>query len=331
MMVNNSAQMAAAHQQQTEKKDKDDREAAKRRAKKPTDKNIPEGVENIIIGEGVQQYRSMREMERKLDAIMMRKRLDFQDARAQTSERTGRLRVWISNTVENQPWQGKDLDENAFDFNSGMEPTYKVKIEGRLLDDSELDGIADDDEDDGGGCTNEQLELGTVAMERDGQGATAKKLRASVLPRRKLSWFFKSITVEYDRTKTLQPDGTTSIEWKKPPVSPGSVELPATSDFDSLEFERKSDENINCTISFYRDESPERHALSKDLADLVDMEEGTREAIVTGIWEYIKALGLQQDEEKRIIQCDDRLRAVSLPHQALDPVNMALPDFQRRR
>jgi SWI/SNF-related matrix-associated actin-dependent regulator of chromatin subfamily D len=55
-------------------------ELAKRRSRKPTDKNIPEGVEDCIIGDGVQRYRELREVERKLDAAMMRKRLDLADA-----------------------------------------------------------------------------------------------------------------------------------------------------------------------------------------------------------------------------------------------------------
>lgn len=50
------------------------------RSLKPTDKNIPEGVEECIIGDGVQRYRDLRELERKLDSTMMRKRLDVQDA-----------------------------------------------------------------------------------------------------------------------------------------------------------------------------------------------------------------------------------------------------------
>lgn len=54
---------------------------AKRRSRKPTDKNIPDGVEECIIGDGVQRYRDLREVERRLDATMMRKRLDIQSVR----------------------------------------------------------------------------------------------------------------------------------------------------------------------------------------------------------------------------------------------------------
>jgi SWI/SNF-related matrix-associated actin-dependent regulator of chromatin subfamily D len=53
---------------------------AKLRSRKPTDKNIPDGVEDCIIGDGVQRYRDLREVERRLDATMVRKRLDIQDA-----------------------------------------------------------------------------------------------------------------------------------------------------------------------------------------------------------------------------------------------------------
>lgn len=59
---------------------------AKRRSRKPTDKNIPEGVEDCIIGDGVQRYRDLRDIERRLDATMMRKRLDIQSVRDGSSK-----------------------------------------------------------------------------------------------------------------------------------------------------------------------------------------------------------------------------------------------------
>jgi SWI/SNF-related matrix-associated actin-dependent regulator of chromatin subfamily D len=55
-------------------------ELAKRRSRKPTDRNLPDGVEECIIGDGVERYKALRDIERRLDATMMRKRLDIQDA-----------------------------------------------------------------------------------------------------------------------------------------------------------------------------------------------------------------------------------------------------------
>lgn len=69
------AQMQAQQQAQLQASDR-----AKIRSRKPTDKNIPDGVEDCIIGDGVRNYKELREVERRLDATMMRKRLDIQDA-----------------------------------------------------------------------------------------------------------------------------------------------------------------------------------------------------------------------------------------------------------
>ena len=287
-------------------------DAARRRAHKPTDKNIPEGVEDLVIGDGVQQYKRLREVERKLDAVMMRKRLDIQDSAQHSAKRYKTLQIWISNTVENQPWQARTLETDMFDFNTGVEATYKVKIEGRLLDDDDLDDATDygsDDEDDGNATHHKDNE---DSMDQDDEPSPPpQRIKlATMHTRTRLSHFFKAITVDFDRGKNLQPDAVTQIEWRKPLIQPNS-HLRPEADFDCLEFERKGDENINCTFNFYRDEIPERFRLSKELGDLLDTEEEDRAAIIVGIWEYIKAMNLQQDEEKRLIQCDDRLRAVS--------------------
>lgn len=304
--VSHSKQQANQLQIQQHEQLKNDFEKesrAKRRSEKPTDKHIPDGIEDLIVGDGVQQYKQLREVERRLDAVMMRKRLDQQDPLHNAVKRFSTLRIWISNTVENQPWQGSQIDENAFDFTMGVEATYRVKIEGRLIEEDDEDDQSDKDSDD-----EEQL-----PAEKDGKGTTtipSKKLLGS-RQRSKLSHFFKAITVDFDRNKNLQPDGITQVEWKKPQQASGNPTLPNAADFDCLEFERKSDENINCTVNLYRDEVPERYQLSKELAAVLDTKEDDRASVIMGIWEYIKAMGIAQDDDKRMIQCDDRLKAVS--------------------
>lgn len=316
----------AARQQQERVQDE-----ARRRASKPTDKSMPEGVDELIVGDGVAQYRKIRDVERRLDSVMMRKRLDMQDKYiadqmpggtfSSSGGRTKRMKIWISNTVENQPWQGGGMDESAFDFTMGTEASYKVKIQGQLMDDEDLEDAEESESNDqvaGGKAAGEKQKDGEDAMdtEPDGQDAASKPSKPPQPSRpsqqkTKLSHFFKSITVDFDRNKNLQPQGMTQVEWKKPPMQPNTPILPPAADFDSLEFERKSDENINCTINLYRDESPERYLLDKPLSELLDTTEDDRTSIVMGIWEYIKAMGLQQSDEKRQIHCDNRLRAVS--------------------
>jgi len=286
-------------------------DAAKRRATKPTDKTMPEGVDQLIIGGGVNQYKKLREMEKRLDAVMMRKRLDLQGPLHNPTRKYSKIRIWISNTVANQPWQESSLDDDAFDFNTGIEATYKVKIEGRLLED-------EDDIEEDSGDEEQERKAKEDAMDHDAQKSPKSNIAKAdheppLRKRTKMSHYFKAITIDFDRNKHLQPDGTTQIEWKKPAVTPASPVLPPAAEFDSLEFERKSDENINCTINFYTDETPERFLLSRELSDLLDRTEADRPSILMGIWDYIKAMGLQQDEEKRLIQCDERLKAVSPP------------------
>ena len=281
-----------------------DTDPASRKSRQPTDRNMPDGVEQLIVGDGVQQYQRLRDLERRLDAIMMRKRLDMQDPMHQYSKRYRTLRISISNTVENQPWQGQTLDENTFDFNTGEEATYRVKIEGKLLDDDEDEGSEKDSDEEDNDQAAPKGEDGD-AMEEASEEPSKPGSRT------KFSHFFKAITVDFDRGRLgITADTPTAIEWKKPAITSQSATLPPGADFDCLEFERKGDENINCIINLYRDEDPERFLLSPQLADLLDTEADDRASIMMKLWDYVKATGLQQDDEKRRFTCDDRLRAV---------------------
>src|SRR5579862_8529805 len=110
------------------------------------------------------------------------------------------MRIWVSNTAENQPWQANSLDENAFDFSTGIEATYKVRIEGRLLDDEDDKDLSDAED------SEDETEKDEDAMDEDNAEPKSKaKARPPPQPRKKLPHFFKSISVEFDRSKTLQP------------------------------------------------------------------------------------------------------------------------------
>ncbi|KAF4977529.1 hypothetical protein FZEAL_5963 [Fusarium zealandicum] len=274
-------------------------ELAKRRSRKPTDKNMPEGVEDSIVdAEGVQRYKDMRDVERRLDATITRKRLDIVDYTSRGSKRCKTLRIWISNTVEDQIWQSNGLNVDSFDFNPNMEASYRVKIEGRLLDDQ--------DEEDGPA----EFKDTTATNEKKEEDEEDQKPKSQQKPR--FSHFFKSLTVEFDRSRFRNGTEQT-VEWKKPDAparNQAAANLPAAADFDELTFKRNGDENMNITINLYRQETPERYQLSPELADVVDMKEATQQEAVMGLWEYIKLLGLQEDEEKRNFRCDEPLRKV---------------------
>jgi SWI/SNF-related matrix-associated actin-dependent regulator of chromatin subfamily D len=107
---------------------------------------------------------------------------------------------------------------------------------------------------------------------RDEDGAESKPAAKPKM----FSHYFTSINIDFDRAKSLQPDNFTQIEWKRP-------ENPTAKDanFSELEFERKSDENINVTINLQRYQNPEVFRLSKPLAELLDTDEEDRAGEVT--------------------------------------------------
>lgn len=286
-----------AYQAQRQREDAIQAQLAIRRARKPTDKNMPDGIDEIVIGEGVQQYKNLRDTERRLDYAMSRKRLDIIDSVTNSVRRLRTLRIAISNTVENQPWQAKALDSDAFDFSSGDEATYRCKIEGRLLQDRPL--IESD-------------------SETDDEGDSSKKSKptpesGNLTPgtRQRFSHFFKSISVDFDRPNSMSTEPPSQVEWRKPDLPAQMKTWPDAADFDCLEFQRKGDENMNITINLVKDEVPERYLLKPKLAQVLDTEEEDRPGIMMAIWHYVKANGLQEDEERRSIRCDENLLAVS--------------------
>lgn len=136
-----------------------------------------------------------------------------------------------------------------------------------------------------------------------------KPLSAKLGQRSRFSHFFKALTVDFDRKRVMVANEAASVEWRKPDKTPASANLPAAADFDELTFKRNGDDNQNITINLYRHDD-ERFEVSPELADVIDMREATRPEAIMGLWEYIKLMNLQEDEEKRNFRCDELLRKV---------------------
>ena len=264
----------------------------------------------MAVGDAVEKYNKLRDVERKLDSTMTKKRQEIAGGTAAESKRHGTMRIWISNTVENQPWQVTDMDHDAFDFSSNVEATFRVKVEGRIFED---DGQKHPDNASGQATNNEGPNHREQNDEDDDEPAAKRpRLTQSPTSRKKLSHFFKSMSIEFDRSPTLQPDNFSGILWERPSINFNNpTDLPSQSDFDCLEFTRKSDENINITVKLIRDEKPERYKLAPQLAELLDTEVADLTTVLMAIWQYVKAGGLQDETEGRRVRCDPRLHAVS--------------------
>ncbi|KAF7721459.1 SWI/SNF complex component snf12 [Apophysomyces ossiformis] len=145
--------------------------------KRPTDRNMPPKIE-VFVPES-KLYTELSEFEKKLDATIMRKRLDIQEALGKPTKVKRTLRIFISNASADQLTSQQNVDEeSAFDLNSGNAPSWTLKIEGRLLD----------------------------------PPVPTKKAQ----PVQKFTSFFRSIIVELERDPNLYPEGNI-IEWHKQP------------------------------------------------------------------------------------------------------------------
>ncbi|KAG6001803.1 hypothetical protein E4U21_003792 [Claviceps maximensis] len=285
---------------------------ARRRSRRPTDKNIPEGVEESIVDpNAVHRYKVLRDVEKTLDAITTRKRLDLYDATNRTFHKLSRtFRIWISNSVEDQAWQGQGLNVDAFDFTPNMAASYRVKIRGCLLDADDATGPVSPTY----GRKTDFAPSFTTREDSEDHKSLQKVLPQNLDPsltKYRFSQFFKALTADFDHT--LHGNGPElAVEWKKPDLSVKSATTApcSASDFDEFTFKRNGDENVNITISLHRHDVPERYELSPELAEVVDMVEATQQQAVTALWEYIRAWNLQEDEEKRNFRCDELLKKV---------------------
>ncbi|XP_046965130.1 brahma-associated protein of 60 kDa [Vanessa cardui] len=98
--------------------------AGGKRKKRLADKILPQKVRDLVPES--QAYMDLLAFERKLDATIMRKRLDIQEALKRPMKQKRKLRIFISNTF--YPGQG----DNAV-------ASWELRVEGRLLDDSKND------------------------------------------------------------------------------------------------------------------------------------------------------------------------------------------------
>ncbi|XP_056007636.1 SWI/SNF-related matrix-associated actin-dependent regulator of chromatin subfamily D member 1-like isoform X3 [Ostrea edulis] len=101
------------------------KQAAKKK-KKVADKILPQRVRDLVPES--QAYMDLLAFERKLDATIMRKRLDIQEALKRPMKQKRKLRIFISNTFYPAKSEGEDGDETV--------ASWELRVEGRLLEDA---------------------------------------------------------------------------------------------------------------------------------------------------------------------------------------------------
>lgn len=245
---------------------------------KPTDRNLSLLFDDVLPE--AKLYRNLQEVERKIDATLHRKKLDLQDIMARNMRTRETMRIFISNSVNDQPWQvmASGLEEGGpatFDFDaSTSNPSFNLRIEGRLVDDKEsLDSSK----------------------------------------RRSFSSYFTSIIVEFENLS--DPTEGTIAEWHeitdiREKQATIAQQQQAKLEFDVLDVRRKGDRPVNAKILLQVKEYPNKFKLSPQLSKVIAIDEETKAGVVFALWQYIKFHRLQDIEDKRLIRCDAALRQV---------------------
>ena len=224
-------------------------------------------------------YQSLVDFEKRLDATIMRKRLDAQELlrrpmkvrlvfniffhalmpRCPQMKRT--LRIFVSNLAASQSWSNEVITSG--EGGDGI-PSWTLKIEGRLLD-----------------------------APNSGWKKPAQ---------RKFSSFVSRVIVELQRDPEVFPQGNL-IEWRRP------VDF---ADTDGFEVKRAGDAEVKCRIHLFLDHRPVKYALQGGLAELLGMQIESRPTILMALWQYIKTNRLQSAEDRMVIKLDAPLQKVSV-------------------
>ncbi|KAG2197166.1 hypothetical protein INT47_009473 [Mucor saturninus] len=134
-------------------------------------------------------------------------------------------------------------------------------------------------------------------------------------PIQKFTSFFKSILVELDRDPEMFPEGNIT-EWHKQASS---------TDSDGIELKRKGDVAVNARIILVPDFNPNKYKVSGGLSNLIALKLATKPHVITEVWNYVKQNKLQDEQDKRLIKCNDKL---SLLFGGLSQIHFSqLPDL----
>ncbi|KAI9189783.1 SWI/SNF and RSC complex subunit Ssr3 [Blastocladiella emersonii ATCC 22665] len=258
------------------------------RKKKALERNLPKKVEQIVPES--EYYKRLQEAERKIDAVIQRKRLEIQDALAKPIKTRGTLRIFISNYAADQHLGAAEMAE-------GRVPNWTLRIEGRLI---------------------------------DVQSATTTRSKsAAAPPPRKFTHFVKHIVVEVERdphlynesniVEFLKPDKLDAefdgFEVKRRGDTDVAVKITMRMDYGPDKF--KVSDDLAKVIQF--DVGGPNKVGLRQLR--------TKSQILLGVWQYIKHHNLLDADDKRIVNCDAHLKQIFNTNQILFP---QIPDLITR-
>ncbi|MCP8719223.1 MAG: hypothetical protein M5F18_08005 [Asgard group archaeon] len=223
----------------------------------PTDVTItPELYDKVT---NLEEYKKLKEAEKKLDLLIARKSLDFQAIQQRSihpneyKPSTGTLRIFIYNTCENQPWQKQLLQERGLPLPdpTATESSWTLRIEGRFISDN----------------PEEQEQINENF---------------------KFSSFLSAISVDLipnSNYPNLQESQSHIVEWRDD--GPAANKHPASVSFDGLDIKRNGFDNIHAKIALLVKSYSNKFKLSEEMSRFVGKQECTQQELMYIIWQYV--------------------------------------------
>lgn len=280
-----------------------------------TDRSLPPGLS--AISPDASLFDDLLETEKRLDWTMTRRRQEIYDtlSRSNGGIQTKRtLRIFMSHSVKNQAWQKGSSEDSAkaetaettegekqegeepktrLETGDGV-PSWTFKVEGKLLHPDDM-----------------------------------PKPKRWPTPQRRFSHLVRSLAIEMDRDPTVYAD-TNHVQWNADPrwanynllgaypTAPASTEPAGSSTspptgatpLDGFTITRTGDVPIMLRITLNINHIPDRIKLSPQLASILGIQEDIKANILGAFWHYVKANGLQDKNDRKLIRLDDRLKSV---------------------
>ncbi|ORZ39566.1 hypothetical protein BCR44DRAFT_1387020 [Catenaria anguillulae PL171] len=242
------------------------------RKKSVFDRHLPKKVEQLFPESEL--YSRLQQAERRIDAVVSRKKIEIQEVLGKPIKTRGTLRIFISNYAADQPHM------SPASGGTGV-PNWTLRIEGRLLDPSPV---------------------------------SDRWRRAKCTPPLKFSQFIQHLIVEIERDPILYPEpnvaeflksdrGGNGGDWDGFEVKRNGdedVKVKVTIRVDYGPEKHKVSRDLAKVL-----------AIGNEGASKVGLEQVmTKHEVVLGIWHYIKHNNLLDSEDKRCVKCDEKLKAV---------------------
>ncbi|CCF60316.1 hypothetical protein KAFR_0J02520 [Kazachstania africana CBS 2517] len=310
----------------------------------PTDSYIPSHLSDLIPE--LNSYQELLEAEKKLDIYMTRKKIDLYQSVSQwnnskhsetafshyNKDSVNYLRIFISNTAENQPWQDPNGDiSNA---------TWTMRVEGRLLDSAVADNAARPK-------FSSFIQDIAVDFKKTSDKEENAEQKESSVDSSSVSQTPMGLTLPLHLPELTQQQNTKSednnavdeesniydaVEWHFDPKNP--VE------FDGLDIKRSGSQNVECTVTI----QPKGYTgaflqYSPELSLLIGKSQGSLPDAVYALYKYIllnhllinddstsKGHESMTNGERTIVEVNDGLNSL-LPAANEKPTTLKLSEI----